>query len=154
MTQKWLETFLRRRDLEEPDGRLLRCYECSEEEYRSLINVLEDVGSPTHLRRAFSYGVPLAEQAPKSEDYRLTMPAFVLYGSEWFHREWDGKSRGAWKAMMSRLAWPTDEYWELYPAMATGLAWWNHSFIEIIKTQYLGTFAYQGGRIQVTGLGN
>ena len=56
--------------------------------------------------------------------------------------------------MMNEVAWPADEYWELYPAMASGLAWWNHSFIEIIKTQYLGTFAYQSGRIRVTGLGN
>ena len=55
---------------------------------------------------------------------------------------------------MNEVAWPADEYWELYPAMASGLAWWNHGFIEIIKTQYLGTFAYQGGKIRVTGLPN
>ena len=53
---------------------------------------------------------------------------------------------------MNEIAWSADAYWELYPAMAEGLAWWNHRFVWIIKTQYLGTFAYQSGRIQVVGL--
>ena len=82
------------------------------------------------------------------------MPAFVLYASEWFRREWREQTRGVWMRLMNEVAWPKEEYWELYPAMASGLAWWNHRFIEIIKTQYLGTFPYQSGRIQVTGLRN
>lgn len=154
MTREWLEEFLRNRGLEEPDGRLLRTYKCSGWEYESLVGVLEGVGSPTHLRRAFSYGIPLAEQSLRAEDDQLTMPAFVLYGSEWFRREWNGGSKRVWQVMMNKVSWTAEEYWALYPAMASGLKWWKHSFIEIIKTQYLGTFAYQGGRIRVTGLLN
>lgn len=153
MTREWLDTFLGRRELEVPDERLLCDYRCGDEEYRSLIDVLERTGEPGHLRQTYRYGVRLEEQELGFEDERLTMPAFVLYASEWFRREWEGETRRVWKRMMNGVAWTADEYWELYPAMATGLAWWNHSFVRIIKTQYLGTFAYQSGRIQVSGLG-
>ena len=153
MTREWLSTFLECRGLEEPDQRLLWRYECRDDEYQSLVGALERVGDPRHLRRTFSYGVPLEEQPPSAEDERLTMPAFVLYGSEWFRREWEtGKTRGVWSRLMHRLGWSANEYWELYPAMASGLAWWNHSFVQIIKTQYLGTLGYQGGVVQVTGI--
>ena len=152
-TRRWLDDFLAGRGQKAPDERLLCGYECTDEEYRSLIDVLARVGIPNHLRRKYSYGVLVEEQAPSvEEDERLTMPAFVLYGSEWFHREWGKETRGVWPRIMNEVGWSADEYWELYPAMAWGLAWWNHSFIRIIKTEYLGTFAYQSGRIRVTGL--
>ena len=152
MAREWLHAFLGSRGLEKPDGRLLWNYDCSDREYRSLVDLLEQVGSPSHLRHKYSYGVRMEEQAPTAEDEDLTMPAFVLFSSEWFRREWNGKTRDVWKGMMNEVAWPSADYWQLYPAMATGLAWWDHRFIEIIKTQYLGTFAYQSGRIRVTGL--
>lgn len=154
MPRQWLDTFLVNRELPGPDKRLLCDYHCGNVEYRSLTEVLGRTGEPGHLRQTYRYGAPLEGQEPDAEDEDLTMPAFVLYASEWFQREWGGETRGVWKRMMSGVAWPADEYWELYPAMESGLAWWNHSFIKIIKNEYLGTFAYQSGRIQVTGLGN
>ena len=152
MGRQWLGEFLESRGLAEPDDRLLCEYACEDEEYRSLVHILELAGCPTYLRKTFSYGVPLEDQEPDAEDEHLTMAAFALYGSEWFRREWGGETRGVWRRLMNEIAWPADEYWELYPAMSTGLAWWNHSFIEIIKTQYLGTFAYQAGVAKVTGV--
>ena len=154
MTRKWLDTFLGRRELVEPDERLLGEYHCGDDEYRSLIDVLERTGEPERLRQTYRFGVRLEEQELGAEDEDLTMSAFVLYASEWFSREWGGETKRVWKRMMNGVAWSADEYWELYPAMATGLAWWNHSFVWIIKTQYLGTFAYQSGKIRVTGLRN
>ena len=142
MTREWLDKFLERRELARPDQRLLCDYRCGDAEYQSLIDVLERTGEPGHLRQPYRYGVRLDEQGLSAEDERLTMPAFVLYASEWFRRQWREETRGVWKRMLSGVAWSTDEYWELYPAMASGLAWWNHSFVWIIKTQYLGTFAY------------
>lgn len=85
------------------------------------------------------------------EDYDLVMPVFALYGSEWFHREWDGGNRSVWHRLMRRIGWSDSEYWELYPAMASGLEWWRHSFIKLMKTHYLETFAYQSGEVLPTG---
>ena len=79
------------------------------------------------------------------------MPVFALYGSEWFHREWDGGNRSVWHRLMRRIGWSDSEYWELYPAMASGLEWWRHSFIKLMKTHYLETFAYQSGEVLPTG---
>lgn len=152
--RQWLNEFLGRRELAGPDERLLCDYHCGDDEYRTLTEVLERTGDPGHLRQTYRYGAPVEGQESDAEDEDLTMPAFVLYASEWFQREWDGETRGVWKRMMSGVAWPADEYWELYQAMESGLAWWNHRFIKIIKNEYLGTFAYQSGRIQVTGLGS
>ena len=154
MTREWLDSFLKKRKLVKPDKRLLCDYRCDDDEYRELVGVLERTGEPHELRQTYRYGVRLEDQELGAEDEQLTMPAFVLYASVWFRREWREEKRGVWMRMMNEVAWPADEYWELYPAMASGLAWWNHRFIEIIKTQYLGTFAYQSGRIQVTGLRN
>ena len=145
---------MKERNLIGPDDRLLCDYCCEDEEYHWLVDVLKRTGKPSHLRQIYRYGVRLEDQELRAEDYNRTMPAFVLYASEWFRREWGGETGGVWMRMMSNVAWPHNEYWELYPAMASGLAWWNHSFIEIIKTQYLGTFAYQSGKIDVTGLQN
>ena len=153
MTLEWLQDFLLNRGLESPDGRLLRDYDCTDRDYRALIGVLEHVGCPEHLRQAFSYGIPLKEQAPSAEDEDLTMSAFVLYGTEWFRRAWGGETKRVWERLMYQIGWSAEKYWELYPAMASGLAWWDHSFIKIIKTQYLGTFAYQAG-VAVAGLRN
>ena len=150
-TKNWLESFLQDRGLEEPDARLLRDYECSDREYMSLADALDRAGRPSHLVQAFSYGVPLKNQRAL-DDHDLVMPAFVLYGSEWFRRDWDGKRRKVWRRLMQGIGWSDSEYWELYPAMASGLAWWNHRFIKLMKTHYLETIAYQAGVVAVTGI--
>ena len=147
----FLHAFLAARGFEAPDGRLLRDYECGGREYRALAEVLDRAGRPDHLRQASAYGVPLNDQ-PAGDDHALVMPAFVLYGSEWFRRDWDGKRRKMWQMMMSSLGWSDSEYWELYPAMASGLEWWNHRFIKLMKTHYLETIAYQGGVVSVAGI--
>lgn len=66
------------------------------------------------------------------------MSAFVLYASEWFRRDWGAETKGVWKPVMNGVARSAEQYWELNPAMATGLAWWNQSSVWIIRTQYLG----------------
>lgn len=152
MENEWLEAFLVRKGRGDPDGRLLCRYECDQDEYLSLIESLQRVGDPGHLRQTFRYGLPIAEHALKGEDEHGTMPAFVLYASEWFGRDWNGGMNGVWKKLMNGVGWRADSYWELYPAMAAGLRWWGHCFITIIKTQYLGTFGYQSGRVKITGL--
>ena len=53
---------------------------------------------------------------------------------------------------MHSLGWSDSEYWELYPAMASGLGWWSHRFIRLMKTHYLETFAYQGGMVRAIGV--
>ena len=152
MTREWLDAFLGSRNLSGPDGRLLRDYDCGGGEYQSLIDILERTGEPGHLRQTYGYGARSEGQDLNAEDEDLTMPAFVLYASEWFGREWRNETRGVWKRMINRVGWSADKYWEFYPAMEAGLAWWNHSFVQIIKTEYLGTFAYQSRKIQITGL--
>ena len=80
--------------LNEIDERLLCDYGCRDDEYRSLSDVLERASDLRHLRQTYRYGVRLEEQELGAEDEDLIMPAFVLYASEWFHREWREETRG------------------------------------------------------------
>lgn len=93
MTQEWLDTFLRSRELVKPDGRLLCDYGCRDDEYRSLIEILKRQGEPGGLRQTYRYGARVKSAEPDAEDWDLMMPAFVLYASEWFGREWRGEKR-------------------------------------------------------------
>ena len=90
--KEFLDAFLADRGLEVPDGRLLRDYECGKGEYRYLTEVLDRAGRPDRLRQAFAYGAPLKNQQAGDDD-DLVMPAFALYASEWFRRDWDGGNR-------------------------------------------------------------
>ena len=137
--KEFLDAFLADRVLEAPDGRLLRDYECGNREYRSLTEVLDRAGRPDHLRHAFAYGVPSKNQQA-GDDYDLVMPAFVLYGSEWFRRDWDGKRRKVWRRLMQGIGWSDSEYWELYPAMASGLGWLEPPFHQAHEDALLGDF--------------
>ena len=157
-TKEWLDSFLAYRRLEKADGRLLKDYRCEDGEYGALVEALASAGRPDHpggrpprVRKTFVPGPPPGEWNA-DDDANLVMPAFAMYGSEWFRRDWDGERRKIWQTMMWHIGWSDSEYWELYPRMASGLQWWNLRFIKVLKTHYLETIAYQSGMVQVVGI--
>jgi hypothetical protein len=78
---KWIKVLLNSRDLERPDGRMLYGYRLSNEEYKS-------------LREMLAYTADFGELDEVSSRIRGFAALFVLYAAEWWRREYQG---GAWR---------------------------------------------------------
>lgn len=78
---KWIKELLNNRNLERPDGRMLYGYRLSNEEYKS-------------LREMLAYTVDFGELDEVSSRIRGFSALFVLYAAEWWRREYQG---GAWR---------------------------------------------------------
>ncbi len=128
----WLTQFLRQRDLQQPDGRVLYAYRLEEHEYASLrdlvsISLSDDVLSSTgHL-------------APG------TAELFVLYGAAWWQREYAG---GAWRwdDVLSSFGsdpggWATQFRSD---CVQVGLRYWKQQ-VPISGKKYFGVLVEQGG---------
>ena len=121
----WLKAFLEARELPGPDGRALYAYRCKGEEFRTLAEA---------LRYA-------SQSAPDSWSAR----AFVLYASEWWRREYDGR-RWAWAPLLQSTGWRMINYPDLYDPVRTAWAWWGIQPVRLpSSTRFLGTFACHGG---------
>lgn len=78
---KWIKELLNSRNLERPDGRMLYGYRLSNEEYKS-------------LREMLAYTADFGELDEVSSRIRGFSALFVLYAAEWWRREYQG---GAWR---------------------------------------------------------
>ena len=78
---KWIKELLNNRNLERPDGRMLYGYRLSNEEYKS-------------LREMLAYTADFGELDEVSSRIRGFSALFVLYAAEWWRREYQG---GAWR---------------------------------------------------------
>lgn len=124
-TSQWLRSFLDQRQLEQPDGRPLYAYRCTQREFAE---VVERLGR-------------------ESGDGRLTewdLRAFVLYASEWWQRRYDG-GRWAWEPLLGHVGWNQVHFPDLYEPVRRALRWWRVELVRLETTRYLGTFACQGG---------
>ena len=150
--QDFIDDFLGKRDLEEPDGRRLFEYKCQDREYRELTKKLRRLGDVAHLRQQVnSYGEVEGDEPDWDKEALRTMAAFVLYGSEWFGR-YEPPPRRTWAKLFAEIGWPPRNYPELYLAIIRGLEWWRTTAIRTpSKTLYFDTLAYQGG-LRVEGL--
>lgn len=78
---KWIKELLNSKNLERPDGRMLYGYRLSNEEYKS-------------LREMLAYTADFGELDEVSSRIRGFAALFVLYAAEWWRREYQG---GAWR---------------------------------------------------------
>lgn len=78
---KWIKELLDSRNIERPDGRMLYGYRLSNEEYRS-------------LREMLACTADFGELDEVSNRIRGFSALFVLYAAEWWRREYQG---GAWR---------------------------------------------------------
>ena len=125
-TASWIDEFLKRRELERPDGRPLYAYRCKAEEFDSLSEVLNG-SSP--------YGSKIANWPVR---------AFVLYAAEWWQRKYDG-GRWAWDPLLESIGWRI-HYPDLYDSARAAFLWWRVDLVKLpTSIRYLGTFACQGG---------
>ena len=128
----WLVAFLASKSLERPDGRMLYGYDPSSMDFQTLEAVLAAA-----LRvRDFASLVDRDAAFP---------PLFVLYGSEWWKREYDG---GAWdwSPIVERLSGKhVDLPQQLRSTCVTqGLRFWGHRPLAEGK-RFLGAIVAQGG---------
>ena len=125
-TASWIDEFLKRRELERPDGRPLYAYRCKAEEFDSLSEVLNS-SSP--------YGSKIANWPVR---------AFVLYAAEWWQRKYDG-GHWAWDPLLESIGWRI-HYPDLYESARAAFGWWRVDLVRLpTSIRYLGTFACQGG---------
>jgi len=111
---KWIMELLNSRNLERPDGRMLYGYRLSNEDYKS-------------LREILAYTADFGELDEVSSRIRGFSPLFVLYAAEWWRREYQG---GAWRWTSIINAFGGDAK-ELDAAARTkcvisGFAFWGH----------------------------
>jgi len=127
----WLKNFLRDRELDHPDGRVLYAYRCTADEFDSLIGVLKDM--------SFDIGA-----APRHH-VNVQARAFVLYAAEWWQRRYDG-GYWAWEPLLESIGWRHVYYPDLYDPVRAALRWWEVDLVRLpTSVRYLGTFACQGG---------
>ena len=117
----WIASFLRSRELPEPDGRPLYAYRCTASEFETLRGVLKE--------------------SPVSEPH---FRAFVLYAAQWWQRQYDG-GRWAWEPLLGSIGWSTP-YTDLYSDVRRAWRWWKVEPVRLpSSTRFLGTFACHGG---------
>ena len=152
-TEQFIDKFLEKRGLSEPNGQRLHEYCCGDREYRELRSLLRDHGDPERLRRPLDGfgGVRPEDEDWQHEDTDNVMPCFVLYASEWCRR-WDKSRRRTWGELLDKIRWDRKNYAELYPAMVDGLNRWKRPVIRMPgSTRYFDTIAHEGG-IPIEGL--
>lgn len=120
----WINEFLHRRELDDPDGRALYAYRCTADEFDSLAEVL-------------------SHNAPDGITNGATR-AFVFYAAEWWQRRYDGH-HWAWEPLLASIEWHI-HYPDLYEPVRAALRWWQVDLVRLpTSIRYLGTFACQGG---------
>ncbi|MFY7915096.1 MAG: STY4851/ECs_5259 family protein [Rubrivivax sp.] len=127
----WFQSFLERRELTRPDGRMLFSYRTTRGEYLELRALLADMllaldGAPWTLRS------------------RVECACFVLYAAEWWRREYEGDS-WRWTNILASIG-PAYrlEVVERTSAVEVGLGAWGHRPSGQGK-KYLGAIVAQGG---------
>ena len=111
---EWINEFLNSRNLEHPDGRMLYSYRLSNEEYKSLHEML-------------AYTADFGELDEVSSRIRGFSALFVLYAAEWWRREYQGWA-WQWKSIISAFSGKDKK---LDTAARTkcvisGFAFWGH----------------------------
>jgi hypothetical protein len=130
--KKWLTQFLRQRDLQQPDGRMLYAYRLEEHEYASLRDLVGTWLSDHVLRTAGQLAAGVAE-------------LFVLYGAAWWQREYAG---GAWRWDDVISSFGSDpDWWSPQfrsQCVQVGLQYWKQQ-IPTSGKRYFGVLVEQGG---------
>ncbi|WP_323964234.1 STY4851/ECs_5259 family protein [Aeromonas hydrophila] len=126
----WLQAFLLRRGLQAPDQRGLYAYHCSHEEYVALRDLLRQLGGGDAI---------LQDKA--------ACACLVLYGSEWYRREYRSEYAWTWDPIWKTLGFNLSPG-ELSKAIPKGLeGYWKRPlhFYEAGHRDFLGSLFGEGG---------
>lgn len=126
----WLKGFLSQRRLEAPDQRALHAYHCTQEEYARLRQLL---------------GATVQRQPIVGD---LTASAcFVLFGAEWYRREYCSQDRWSWGPIFVALGRTLSQQ-QLAEVIPAGLErYWKRPlhFYESSRRDFLGSVFGEGG---------
>lgn len=127
----WFQSFLERRELTRPDGRMLFSYRTTREEY-------------VELRRLLGDTLSALDGAPWTLRSRAECACFVLYAAEWWRREYAG-DLWRWTTILNSIGPAYHlEVVERTTAVEVGLRAWGHRPSGQGK-KYLGAIVAQGG---------
>ena len=109
MPSDYINALLFARGLSAPDGRPLIAYQFTNDEYIGLQRSLRAVPDryPSLFKSPFGLG-----------------PAFLLYGSEWWRREYQG-GHWSWQQIISSLEWPLDDRGLYTDSVSVGAQIWG-----------------------------
>lgn len=126
----WLRAFLSQRGLESPDQRTLHAYHCTHEEY-------------AHLRQLL--GVTAVSERIVGD--KAGAACFVLFGAEWYRREYRGNDGWSWSPIFGVLG-RSLSHPQLAQVVPAGLErYWKRPlhFYESTKRDLLGSVFGEGG---------
>lgn len=126
----WLRSFIRRRGLDSPDGRALYLYHSKHEEYEELKRLLG-----------------LTERKLPIVDDRNASACFVLFGAEWYRREYLRRDGWSWDPICKMLGRRVPPL-QLPKVMHNGLErYWRRPlhFYNSSKRDFLGSIFGEGG---------
>ncbi|WP_312022976.1 STY4851/ECs_5259 family protein [Atlantibacter subterraneus] len=126
----WLNKFLNRRGLKQPDHRPLYEYHATKEEYDELKRLLRAVGQQEMLKRDQGYAA-----------------CFTLYCSEWYRRDYERECGWAWEPVFKSLGISFTSA-ELRNIVPKGMEdYWLRPirFYESERRNFLGTLFSEGG---------
>ena len=132
--EKWLQRFLGARELKAPDARSLYKYRMSENEYNDLKATLKFIST-------------LNSDVNRLSRITKWNMIFVIYGAEWWRREYQG---GAWRWKTLFKSFDADsstlQVQQRSEIIISGLRYWGLK-VRLIndKFRYLGTISIEGG---------
>lgn len=126
----WLREFLAQRGLNSPDQRALYAYHCTHEEYKNLSQLVS---------------VTLGLQ-PSCTDKAIAA-GFVLFGAEWYRREYRSQDGWSWSPIFATLGCSLSQQ-QLAEVIPAGLErYWKRPlhFYESSRRDFLGSVFGEGG---------
>jgi|GEM_PF-1103679 len=130
---EWYNNLLKRHNLTQPDGRALYQYQLSNEEFAELVQLLK---LSTHLGLANI-----------SRDLLAWNAVFVMYGAEWWRREYRG-GPWSWKGIFASIGLDVADLSinRRNQLIESGLQQWKRELRTTNGwTNYLGSIAVEGG---------
>lgn len=130
--KEWLLEFLKQggRELAAPDGRALFAYQMSKEEFEDLNCLLSTC---------------MASRGNKVGFANNTGRAFVLYGAEWWRRNFDG-GPWRWDLITRSIGWEDVDQKYLTPLVTEGLKYWQRDLVKNrVGNAYLTSIVLEGG---------
>lgn len=126
----YINALLSARELSAPDGRPLIAYQFTHDDFIGLQRSLKAVPDryPSLFKSPFALG-----------------PAFLLYGAEWWRREYQG-GHWSWQQIISSLEWSPDDRGLYTDLVAVGAQIWGRKLqTSKLGIGYLSTIVLEGG---------
>jgi hypothetical protein len=127
----FLQVFLSKRSLVEPDARPLYAYRCQDDEFQEIIPIVE---------QAFSFISYRFRPGPRSS------ALFCLFAAEWWRRSYEG-GPWSWEPILTSVSLDADQInpQKIYNIVHAGFRFWKRPLIIKSRTEYIISLACEGG---------